>query len=112
MANTYTWNILSMDRYPSGQQPDLVYSVEWSMTGINGIHRVDIRGTQNIEYNSDNNHVPYAELTADIVIKWVQDSLGADQVSAIKQDIDQKLSELVNPPAIVGAPPPWQPYLS
>jgi len=112
MSNTYTWNILSMDRYPSGQQSDLVYSVEWSLTGINGIHRVDIRKTQTITFNPDDDYIAYADLTADIVIKWVQDSLGEDQISAIEAELDQQLSALVNPPAIVGAPPPWQPYLS
>jgi len=54
--------------------------------------------------------IPYEDLTEDIVIGWVQDSLGPDEVSAIQLRVDTlaatKKEYIENPPVEGGLP--WE----
>jgi len=42
--------------------------------------------------------IPYADLTPEIIIGWVQYNLGADTVAAIQESLAIQIERQINPP--------------
>jgi len=109
MANTYTWLIEQMDCYPTSPQPDCVFNVHWRCNGSDDAtppNEATTYSVQPIVYNPDDPYIPYEQLTPDVVIAWVQESLGVDGVAAIQSNLDSQLALLQNP-TVVSPPLPW-----
>jgi hypothetical protein len=106
MANTYTWIIEQMDCYPTSPQPDCVFNVHWRCNAESSSNQATAYSVQAITYNPADPYIPYAQLTPDVVIGWVQEALGADGVAAVLSGLDNQLAALENPP-VVSPPLPW-----
>jgi hypothetical protein len=109
MANTYTWIIEQMDCYPANPEPDCVFNVHWRCNGIDEVtppNQATTYSVQAITYNPADPYIPYANLTPDIVIGWVQEAMGTDGVAAVLSGLDNQLAALENPP-VVSPPLPW-----
>jgi hypothetical protein len=74
----FTWNVLQMDRLTSD---GFVVTVHYTVSAIDGDYSACTYGT--VGYTQeDKSYTPFADLTENQVIGWVQDSLGKEKVEA------------------------------
>jgi len=122
MPNTYTWIIESLDCMPSTNgQTNVVSNVHWRVNAISDQtyatklmdgttqtlpYSSTVYGTQQLTYTSESPFTEYIELTLETVIDWIQTAMGAEQITAIQNDLDKKIDNLVNP-LIVSPKLPW-----
>jgi hypothetical protein len=92
----YTWTI---DRINTLQQPVSGYVVEvfWTLTGESGQVKESIKESTNFKFDSTKQIIPFNELTENIVVDWVQNSLGELTVARYKQNVQSKLDSVLNP---------------
>ena len=96
---TYNWIIKEMDRLTAN---GFVTTVHYIVTAQDGEYNSSTYGT--VEYAQESNtYVPYAELTEEKVIEWVQASLNKNTVET---DLQNKIDDLKNPVQASGLP--WQ----
>lgn len=83
---TFTWVISSMDRQANN---GFVSTVHYRAMATEGEYTVDTYGTVGYTHESDGTYIPYADLTEEDVISWVQDSLG-------KEVVEERLQTQIN----------------
>lgn len=107
MAVVNTWNVVQMDCYPDvdGEQ-DVVFTVHWTLSGSDGDYTGSVYGSVGVTLDAGAPFTPYADLTLDQVIGWVQDALGEEQVAAYEASVAQQIENQKNPP-VVSPPLPW-----
>lgn len=107
MAITNTWAVVQMDAYPEYEgEPDVVFTVHWTLTGTDGTYNGNVYGSQGITLTEGATFTPYAGLTQAQVIGWIQDALGAEQVAAYEANVAQQIADQIDPP-VVTPPLPW-----
>lgn len=107
MTVTNTWAVAQMDAYPKlDGETDVVFTVHWTLTGTDGTYTGSVYGSVGVTADPDAPFTPYADLTQDQVIGWVQRALGAEQVTAYEANVAQQIANLANPP-VVTPPLPW-----
>ena len=102
----FEWFVDSMTNYPEfAGETDVVVVVNWICTGTDGVNTARTAGATGIPFIADDPFIPYADLTNDIVIGWVQDALGVDGVTDVTDNLDGQLVALATPQ--VTQPLPW-----
>ena len=102
-----TWAVVQMDCYPEyDNKTDVVFSVHWMLTGVDGVYRGIIRDIQQLTLGGESPFTPYADLTEAQVIGWVQDAMGPERVASVEADVAQQIADQLNPPA-TNLPLPW-----
>jgi hypothetical protein len=72
----FTWNVVQMDRLTSD---GFVVTVHYTVNAVDGDYTSSTYGT--VGYTQgEGSYIPYAQLTKDVVVGWVQESLGKDTV--------------------------------
>jgi hypothetical protein len=111
MAVTNTWGVVQLDCYPEyDNHTDVVFTVHWNLTGT----EVDsgttytgyVYGSVGVTLDEGATFTPYADLTEAQVVGWVQNALGAEQVTAYEGNVAQQIADQINPP-VVTPPLPW-----
>ena len=74
---TYTWRVTGLRDYP--EKAGSVYFATWDLTASSGGY---INGEVPLI-----NWLPYNELTTDVLVKWVQEVIGPEQVKAYEQNL-------------------------
>lgn len=90
----YTWKIHSITKKTIQETSDVVFKVVWEKFGISEDEyagSVKSSTTFNIEDIDQNLFVPYEQLTEDIVINWVRNSINED---IINQNIENEIEKL------------------
>jgi hypothetical protein len=107
MTITNTWSVVQMDAYPEfdGEQ-DVVFTVHWTLTGTDGTYNGSAYGSVGVSTSTSGAFTPYADLTLDQVVGWVQDALGEEQVAAYEANVAQQIADQIDPP-VVTPPLPW-----
>jgi hypothetical protein len=109
MATTYNWTIQAMDCVPQEDgHIDVVVTAHWNVSATDGTYTSSVYGTQSFIYNPETSFTPYADLTQEQVVGWVQDSMGAEGVASLQANLDTQIENQINPP-IVTPPLPWVP---
>jgi hypothetical protein len=109
MAVTYTWSVVQMDAYPEEYgETDVVFNVHWTLAGIDQTYQGYVYGTQGVTVDPDAPFTPYADLTQEQVIGWVQAAMGEEQVASYEANVAQQIEDQINPP-VVTPPLPWAP---
>ena len=118
MATTFTWSI---DRISTFQEPEPNYvsEVTWTLMGVNdtpvpdtsigiGENYVATVGARTTLVATESTFVPYAELTEETLIGWVQNTLGVAGVNSAKAQVQAYIDRMINPPAVpLDTPLPW-----
>jgi hypothetical protein len=74
----FTWNVVQMDRLTSD---GFVVTVHYTVNAVDGDYTASTYGT--VGYTQgEGSYKPYADLTKEEVVGWVQESLGQDTVEA------------------------------
>jgi hypothetical protein len=73
MATTYQWNVVQMDRLTAD---GFVVTVHYTVSATDGDYNASTYGTVGYTEQPGETFTPYADLTEEQVVGWVQDSLG------------------------------------
>lgn len=107
MAVSYQWNVQQMDAYPElDGETDVVFTVHWTLTGTDGTYTAGVYGSVGVTVDPDAPFTPYADLTQEQVIGWVQSALGEEQVAAYEANVATQIADQIDPP-VVTPPLPW-----
>ena len=110
MSNTYTWTATNLIGYPQYEgETDVVTTVFYIVAADDGQgHTANIQGSQQTPLDPAVPFIPYADLTNEIVIGWVQDDLGENGVASIYANLDAQIEAQINPPLTPQSfPLPW-----
>jgi hypothetical protein len=101
ITTTTTWGIAQMDRYTSDGIVSVVY---YTVNSNDGTYSAGAYGSVGLEAPEEN-VIPYADLTPEIVIGWVQEKLGGEEkVIEIEEALQAQLDEQRNPSKAAGLP--------
>jgi hypothetical protein len=93
----FTWNVVQMDRLTADS---FVTTVHYTVNAVDGDFTASTYGT--VSYTQDDKaYKPYASLTKEEVIGWVQDSLGKDTV---EKSLTAQIESQKNPVQKSGLP--------
>ena len=107
MAITNTWTVVQMDCYPEVDgETDVVFTVHWTLTGTDGTYTSSVYGSQAVGLDPDAPFTPYDKLTENLVLNWVWDAMGDEQVRAYEDNVEGSIFTQANPP-VVTPPLPW-----
>ena len=104
---TTTWKVSQLDCYPEYEgNSDIVFTVHWSVSAQDGEFSSYGYGSQGLTLDPEAAFTPYADLTEEVVIGWVQASMGEEAVAAIEASLATQIENAKNPP-VVNPPLPW-----
>ena len=87
--------------------PDYVVTVIFETVGTDGTYTASIGGNIQLEAKADQpNFIPYAQLTQEEVIGWINDA--TDNQANYYANIDGQINSMINPPVTPqNTPLPW-----
>lgn len=99
-GTVFEWNAAQMERHTAD---GIVTTVHYTVDAFDSVYRSSAYGSIGLEQPDPNNIIPYADLTPEIVIGWVQDKLNVEEIEAALQ---AQLDEQRAPSKATGLP--WQ----
>ena len=94
MTTTFSWAIASCDRTTAD---GIVFTVHYTVAANDGTYASSAYGSIGLE-QPEGDVIPYADLTPELVIGWVQDKLGGDEkVAEIEAALQSQLDEQAAP---------------
>ena len=109
MAISYTWDVSTVDTYPTkDSKSDVVHSVHWKLKATDDTNKdsagnnwsTSIYGTQAVDTSDLSDFKAFADLTVSDVQGWVEAALGADKVTEMKASLDATIAKLVTPTSV------------
>jgi len=107
-TTTFTWNVNQMERRLSDH---CVYTVHYTVTAISSAVNDEGNNIPQGAYGSvgleepEGDMIPFADLTADVVVGWVQEKLGgAEKVAEIEAALQSQIDEQLAPTKSTGLP--------
>jgi hypothetical protein len=103
MATTteYTWNIAQLERNTAD---GIVFTAHYTVNANDGTYSAGAYGSVGLE-QPEGNVIPYADLTPEVVIGWVQDKLGGEEkVAEISAALQKQIDEQRTPTTAAGVP--------
>ena len=101
MTTTYTWAIAQLQRTTAD---GIVFTVHYTVAANDGTYASSAYGSIGLE-QPEGDIIPYADLTPELVIGWVQDKLGgAEKVAEIEAALQGQLDEQAAPTKAAGLP--------
>jgi len=98
---TYDWNCKTVDVHPQAEgETDVVYNVHWIVVGTKEDYSATSIGTQIVSVDPETEFIPFEDLTNEIVVEWVKEAMGEEQVQAIEDGIASQIAELENPTSV------------
>jgi hypothetical protein len=102
MATVFTWAITNLDRETAD---GFVFTAHYTVSAADDAYSSGVYGS--IGFERPENLVPFAGLTEEIVIGWVQEAIGGDEkVAEIKGILQKQLDEQRTPTKASGMPWP------
>jgi len=103
MATITTWNIAQLERHAAD---GIVFTAHYTVDANDGTYSAGAYGSIGFEAPEDA-IIPFADLTPEIVIGWVQEKLGgAEKVEEVEAALQAQLDEQHAPSKASGLP--WQ----
>jgi hypothetical protein len=102
MTTAFNWDIAQLERNTAD---GVVYTAHYTVGATDGIYSASAYGSIGLEQPDPDNIIPFAELTPEIVIGWVQEKLGGDEkVEEIEAALQVQLDEQAAPTKAQGVP--------
>ena len=87
MTTTTTWGVAQMERHTAD---GIVFTVHYTVAASDGTYSSSAYGSIGLE-QPEGNVVPYADLTPELVISWVQEKLNVEEIeAALQSQLDQQ----------------------
>jgi hypothetical protein len=103
MADTvFTWKISQLERET---QDGYVFVAHYTVDAVSGdeVYRAGAYGSIGLE-RPEGEMIPFADLTEQLVVGWVKEKLGAEQVEAVETALQSQLDEQRQPTKAAGLP--------
>jgi hypothetical protein len=101
MATTTVWNIAELERILAD---GVVFTVHYTVNANDGTYSAGAYGSVGLEA-PEGNVIPYADLTPEVVIGWVQDKLGGEEkVEEIEAALQAQIDQQRTPTTAAGVP--------
>jgi hypothetical protein len=95
---TFTIAVTEMSTLPQvGSKTDVVVTVQYKVSGTDGIYTADANLTENYTIQQDGSFTPYADLTESQVAAWISESALAGAKAYVEIQIDSFKSPPVTP---------------
>ena len=105
---TYTWAVTALYTETIAGEQDYVVIANYEVVGVDDIYSAELSNIARFSTASVTPFIPYADLTEDTVIDWIQQELGPDGVSNLEACIQGQINSQINPPVVpVNTPLPW-----
>jgi len=102
MTTAFTWDIAQLERTTVD---GIVYVAHYTIAATDGIYSASAYGSIGLEQPDPDNIIPFAKLSKDLVIGWVQEKLGGDEkVEEIEAALQAQLDEQAAPTKAQGVP--------
>ena len=101
-ATAFTWKIPQLERETAD---GFVFTGHYTVDANDGTYSSGAYGS--VGFERPENLIPFADLTEDLVVSWVQEAIGGDEkVAEIQAALQAQLDEQHHPSKAVGVP--WQ----
>ena len=109
MAISYAWDVSTVDTYPTkDSNSDVVHNVHWRLTATDDTNKDSegaywtsgIYGSEGLDTDSISSFTAFGSLDAAKVQGWVEASLTADVVTAMKAGLDAEISLKITPTSV------------
>jgi hypothetical protein len=100
MATTITWNIANLERETAD---GYVFTVHYTVDAKDDTYSAGAYGSIGLERPEDE-MVPFADLTSEVVIGWVKEKLGDEKVTEIEAALQSQLDQQRTPTKASGLP--------
>jgi hypothetical protein len=88
MTATTTWSIAQLERHAAD---GIVMTVHYTVDANDGTYSAGAYGSLALDQPDPDEIIPYADLTPEIVIGWVQDKLSVEEIeAALQAQLDEK----------------------
>ena len=101
----YSYTINSMYTVNLPTEPYYVVQVNYTYTGTDGQYSSSISNSLFYNITQSSVFIPYEDLTKEIVVSWIESSLGADGVANNQNCIADQIYLQQNPPVIPQSQP-------
>ena len=99
MTTTFSWNIANLERETSD---GYVFTAHYTIDANDGTYSAGAYGSIGLE--RPETLIPYSDLTKELVVGWVKDKLGTEQVESIEAALQAQLDEQHAPSKAAGVP--------
>ena len=101
-ATEFTWGIAQLERHTADC---VVYTCHYTINANDGTYSAGAYGSIGLEQPDPDNIIPFADLTLELVIGWVQKKLGGDEkVAEIEAALQAQIDEQHAPTKAQGLP--------
>lgn len=100
MATTFSWNIANLERETAD---GYVYTAHYTINADDETYTASSYGSIGLE-RPEGSMIPFDQLTKEIVVGWVKDRLGAEQVEGIEAALQAKIDQQHTPTQATGLP--------
>ena len=97
---TFTWKIAQLERETAD---GYVFTAHYTVDAEDGTYRAGAYGSIGLE-RPEGELIPFADLTEELVVGWVKDKLGEEQVENIEAALQAQLNEQAAPTKAAGLP--------
>ena len=101
MATTYEWKIAQLERTLSD---GIVYTLHYTIEAFDGTYRASAYGSLGLEAPEEDEAIPFADLTEEIVVGWLLDKFGEEKVNEIFAALQAQIDEQATPTKGTGLP--------
>ena len=102
MAITYQWGVANLERHLAD---GIVYTVHYTISADDGTYASSAYGSLGFEPPEEDDAIPYAQLTPEIVTDWVKDKIGEEKVQEVEDALAAQIEQQRAP--TTGAGVPW-----
>jgi hypothetical protein len=99
MTTTTTWNIANLERETSD---GYVFTAHYTVDANDGTYSTGAYSSIGLE--RPETLIPYSNLTKELVVGWVKDKLGTEQVETIEAALQAQVDEQHAPTKAAGLP--------
>lgn len=105
VPTTFTWGIANLERNTADGMVQTIHYVVDARSG-DGAYTSGAYGSVGLGPADPASMVPYADLTHEQCVSWVQEKLGSEQVASISAALQAQIDEQRQPTKAAGVP--WQ----
>lgn len=100
MSTTITWNVANLERETAD---GYVFTVHYTVDAKDDTYSAGAYGSIGLE-RPEGEMIPFADLTAEVVIGWVKEQFGDEKVAEIEAALQAQLDEQRAPSKATGLP--------
>jgi len=101
MATEFTWRIAQLERHLSD---GVVFTLHYTIEAFDGTYRSSAYGSLGLEAPEEDEMIPFADLTEEIVVGWLLDKFGEEKVAEIEAALQAQIDEQAAPTKGTGLP--------